>query len=69
MYTIIVNYIYKQIRMEDKLQKILYSFRETYFLINIKPYGRSFSPRRYFIKYTYIRTEDVGNTEKILCLI
>ena len=29
MYTVIVNYIYKQIHRDNKLQKILYSFIET----------------------------------------
>ena len=40
------KHICKQIHMEKKFQKNLYSFIETYFLTNANPYGRSRSLRR-----------------------
>ena len=51
---ILVNYIYKQIHIGNKIQKILYSFVETHFLTNENPYGRSFSSRRHTFMDNYL---------------
>ena len=50
----IINYIYKQIHIENKFQKILYSFKEMYFLANGNPYGRSLSLRRHTYLFPWL---------------
>ena len=47
-----VNYIFKQIHIENFFYKILFSFIETHSLTNENPYRRSLSLRR----HTYVLT-------------